>query len=318
MTGSVVNVAAPSLSDKLALVTHHHLLTRVPLKLDLDDWNYGAWEYFFLQLCGSYEVTKFLMDDRNSTSTSDPTPLTPEELKVDNIILSWIFYTLSDALQKRLVVARPKSAKEAWGFLSELVKENKRSRTSALKTELRSITLGDLSIEAYFQKVESLMTILASLDSPVLEDDVAHYVLAGLPPKYDQVCGYMHYQTTFPDLKTIRSLLLTEEMRLKTTASPSLADSSSHMVLMTEPGNTRRPSTTAPNKPWKPCYNFAKGTCRFGDACRFLHDANTRAGTHSNESNRARGVNNDTNSLLKSLLQRITHLGLPYFIFTQR
>ncbi|GKD33489.1 hypothetical protein Tco_1248998 [Tanacetum coccineum] len=50
--------------------------------------------------CVSYEVTKFLMDDRNSTSTSDPTPLTLEELKVDNIILSWIFYTLSDALQK--------------------------------------------------------------------------------------------------------------------------------------------------------------------------------------------------------------------------
>ncbi|GJZ17589.1 ribonuclease H-like domain-containing protein [Tanacetum coccineum] len=192
----------------------------------------------------------------------------------------------------------------------ELVKENKQSRTSALKTELRSITLGDVSIEAYFQKVESLMTILASLDSPVLEDDVAHYVLASLPPKYDQVCGYMHYQTTFPDLKTIRSLLLTEEMRLKTTASPSLADSSSHMVLMTEPGNTRRPSTTAPNKPWKPCYNFAKGTCRFGDACRFLHDANTRAGTHSNESNRARGVNNDTNSLLKSLLRKLDVVSL--------
>ncbi|GJZ39133.1 hypothetical protein Tco_0585696 [Tanacetum coccineum] len=80
--------------------------------------------------CVSYEVTKFLMDDRNSTSTSDPTPLTLEELK----------------------------------------------------TELCSITFGDLSIEAYFKKVESLMTILASLDSPVLEDDVAHYVLAGLPP----------------------------------------------------------------------------------------------------------------------------------------
>ncbi|GJZ25858.1 ribonuclease H-like domain-containing protein [Tanacetum coccineum] len=241
MTGSVVNVAAPSLSDKLALVTHHHLLTRVPLKLDLDDWNYGAWEYFFLQLCGSYEVTKFLMDDRNSTSTSDPTPLTPEELK---------------------------SAKEAWGFLSKLVKENKRSRTAALETKLCSITLGDLSIEAYFHKVKSLMTILASLDSPVLEDDVAHYVLAGLPPKYDQVCGYMHYQTTLPDLETIRSLLLTEEMRLKTTASPPLADSSSHMVLMTEPG------------------------------------------THSNESNRARGVNNYTNSLLKSLLRKLDVVSL--------
>ncbi|GKD99550.1 hybrid signal transduction histidine kinase M, partial [Tanacetum coccineum] len=156
MTGSYAIPAATPLSDKLALVMRHHLLTRVLIKLDFD----------------------------GGVSTSEPTPLTPEELKVDKIILSWIFFTLSDALQKRLVVARPKSAKAAWDFLSELVKDNKRSRTSALKTVLRSITLGDLSMKAYFQKIESLMTILASLDSPVLDEDVAHYALAGLPPKY--------------------------------------------------------------------------------------------------------------------------------------
>ncbi|GJY35146.1 ribonuclease H-like domain-containing protein [Tanacetum coccineum] len=162
MTG--LDLAAPptSLSDKLALVTHHHLLTRVPVKLDSEDWNYSG------------------------ISTSDPTPLTPKEIKVDKIILSWIFTTISDALQKRLVIARQKWAKEAWDFISELVKDNKRSRTSALKTKLRSIQLGDLSMEAYFQKVDSLMTILASLDSPVSHEYVVHYVIAGLPGNYNQ------------------------------------------------------------------------------------------------------------------------------------
>ncbi|GJR97776.1 ribonuclease H-like domain-containing protein [Tanacetum coccineum] len=167
-----------------------------------------------------------------------------KQKKVDKIILSWIFTTLSDSLQKRLVIARPNSAKEAWDFIGDLVKENKRTRTSILKTELRSIKLGDLSMEVYFQKIESIMTILASLDSPASDDDVVHYVIDGLPEKYNQVCGYMHYQNTFLDFKTVRSLLITEEMRLKSKSlvSPVDSSSSSPMVLLTESGTSRRPS----------------------------------------------------------------------------
>ncbi|GJW42347.1 hypothetical protein Tco_0071146 [Tanacetum coccineum] len=117
MTRSDANVTV-SLSKKLSLVTHHHLLTRVPVKLDLENWNYG------------------------STST----PFTLEELKFDKIVLSWIFSTLSDPLQARLVVERPKTTKEAWDLISDIVKDNKRLRTNALKAELRSIKLGDLSM----------------------------------------------------------------------------------------------------------------------------------------------------------------------------
>nr|GFA75987.1 hybrid signal transduction histidine kinase M [Tanacetum cinerariifolium] len=135
----------------------------------------------------------YIHGNTNDTSTSTTNSLTLKERKVDKIFLSWIFSTLSDVLQKRLVVARPKSAKEAWSFISDIVKDNKRSRTLALKTELRSITLSDLSIEAYFQNIDSLVTILASIGSPVNDEDVVHYALAGLPDKYNQVCGYMHY-----------------------------------------------------------------------------------------------------------------------------
>ncbi|GKA47295.1 ribonuclease H-like domain-containing protein [Tanacetum coccineum] len=161
MTGPSVT-ATTTLSDKLALVTHHHLLTWVPVKLDFDEWNYGSWEYFFDELCESYE--------------------------------------------KRLVIARPKTAKEAWSFLSDLV--------------------------------ESLMTTLASLNSLVSDDDVVHYVIDGLPEMYNQVCGYMHYQDTFPDFKTVRSLLTAEEMRLKSKSLVTRVDSSSSspMVLLADSG----------------------------------------------------------------------------------
>nr|GEU56097.1 retrovirus-related Pol polyprotein from transposon TNT 1-94 [Tanacetum cinerariifolium] len=208
------------LSDKLALVTHHHLLTRVPVKLDLEDWNY--------------------------------------------------------------VVARPKSTKEAWSFISDIVKDNKSSRTSALKTELRSITLGDLSMKAYFRKIDSIMTILASLDSPVNDEDMVHYDFAGLPSKYNQVCGYMHYQDKFLDLKTTRSLLITKEILLKTMNIALPVDPSSHMALAADSGNSRHSSSMPHVKSWKPCFNYAKGTCWFGERCRFIHDPNVRNTPNNN------------------------------------
>ncbi|GJW78892.1 ribonuclease H-like domain-containing protein [Tanacetum coccineum] len=138
----------------------------------------------------------------NATRSSTSAPLTPEELKVDKIVLSWIFTTLSDPLQARLVVERPKSAKEAWDLISDIVKDNKGSRTNALTAELQSIKLGDLSMESYFCKTESVVTILTSLDAHVNNEDVIHYALEGLPATYDQVCCYMHYKDTFLDLKT--------------------------------------------------------------------------------------------------------------------
>ncbi|GKC72756.1 hypothetical protein Tco_1118639 [Tanacetum coccineum] len=65
----------------------------------------------------------------------------------------------------------------------------KRTRSIALKAELRSLKLGDLSIDAYFRKIESITTILTSLGSPISNDDVVTITLEGLPDKYDNVSG---------------------------------------------------------------------------------------------------------------------------------
>nr|GEY63076.1 hybrid signal transduction histidine kinase M [Tanacetum cinerariifolium] len=103
-------------------------------------------------------------------------------------------------------------------------------------------------MKSYFQKIDSIVHVLTSLDARVNEEDVVHYALEGLPDTYNQVCGYMHWKDTFLDLKTVRSLLVAEEMRLKSRAQALPVDSSSPMVLMVESGNTRRPSSTPQTK----------------------------------------------------------------------
>ncbi|GJZ14781.1 hypothetical protein Tco_0550458 [Tanacetum coccineum] len=138
MTGSE-NPPVILLSDKLSTVTHHHLLTRVPVKLDIDNWNYASWMYFFKILCKGYEVLKYILGSSNEATTSTTLPPTPEELKVDTIVLSWILMTLSDTLQARLVGEDPQTAKEAWDLIAEILNDNKCSRAIALKAELRSL-----------------------------------------------------------------------------------------------------------------------------------------------------------------------------------
>ncbi|GJZ45030.1 hybrid signal transduction histidine kinase M [Tanacetum coccineum] len=122
---------------------------------------------------------------------------------------------MSKTLQQRLLVENPQTAKEAWDILAEIFSDNKRSRSIALKAELRFMKLGDLSIDEYFRKIESITTILASLGSPIGKDDIVNIALDGLPEKYDHVSDIIIHLEPFPDPKTIRSMLITADMRLK-------------------------------------------------------------------------------------------------------
>ncbi|GJY52859.1 hybrid signal transduction histidine kinase M [Tanacetum coccineum] len=201
------------LLDKLSTVTHHHLITR-------------------------YDVLKHILGSSDEATTSTTIPPTSEWLKVDTIVLSWVFITLSNTLQERIVVEDPQIAKEAWDLIAEIFNDNKRTRTIALKAELRSLKLGDLSIDAYFRKIESISTILTSLGSPISNDDVVAFALEGLPDKYENVSSIIVHREPFLDLKTARSMLTTEEMRLKSKSQALPIDSLSSSPMIFWPNQT--------------------------------------------------------------------------------
>ncbi|GKE93163.1 hypothetical protein Tco_1574258, partial [Tanacetum coccineum] len=102
------------------------------------------------------------------------------------------------------------------------------------------------SIDGYFRKIESIATILTNLGSLVSSEDVVNLALEGLPDKYDNVCGIIHHQEHFLNLKTARSMLTTEELLLKSKSQSLPVDSlsSSPMVLMAKSGITGSGSNT--------------------------------------------------------------------------
>nr|GEU70375.1 ribonuclease H-like domain-containing protein [Tanacetum cinerariifolium] len=95
----------------------------------------------------------------------------------------------------------------------------------------------------------------------------------GLPSTYETISIIIVSREPFPDLKTVRSLLTTHETRLKSRVQNPLVDatSTSPMVLLAKSNTSARrgPSLEKANNP---CWSFAKGSCRFGDACKYLHN----------------------------------------------
>ncbi|GJZ10384.1 ribonuclease H-like domain-containing protein, partial [Tanacetum coccineum] len=71
------------------------------------------------------------------------------------------------------------------------------------------------------------------------------------------------------------------------------------------------PSSVDQGKSWKACFNFAKGNRRFGDSCRYVHDANARVPNATSGFNKGRGTSeNSTNDLLNKLLTQLGKLGM--------
>nr|GEY24258.1 ribonuclease H-like domain-containing protein [Tanacetum cinerariifolium] len=110
----------------------------------------------------------------------------------------------------------------------------------------------------------------------------------------------------------VRSLLTTHEMRLKSRVQNPLVDATfaSPMALLVKSNiNARRgPSLEKVNNP---CWSFAKASCRFGDACKYLHN-----GVHGKStllprtSNSASSVPDVTRSNLDMLQSLLAKFGL--------
>ncbi|PWA94953.1 hybrid signal transduction histidine kinase M [Artemisia annua] len=280
----MVNDTAPppntiSQSDKM-LAVQPSITTLIPVKLDVTKANYSSWCFFFKNQCEGLEVLDHIERKEASSSAAAVTPPTTEWLKVDSLLKSWIFLTCSDVMVARLVKANPKTALDAWTFLENIFLDNKRTKTVALHGELRLLTIGDMTVDAYFAKIESISTLLADLGSPMHDDDLVTYALNGLSDRFTHVAGIIAHRNPFPNLDTVRSMVTTEDLRLKHKATPSneLTHSSAPTVLLAET-STRdsRPCDTRGNSSQNVCRHFARtGLCKWGNGCRFLHGSTSK------------------------------------------
>ncbi|GJV70961.1 ribonuclease H-like domain-containing protein [Tanacetum coccineum] len=274
MTNSNTPPPPPALTLVEKLYAVHNINSLVPEKLDLQESNYSTRSYFFK---GHYSNFNVLNHIDGSTSTSDPP--TDKWITADSIVKSWIFLTLSPTLWKRMISTNPASAKAAWDTIETIFQENKRTRNVALKGELRVIQMGDDTLDAYFSKIDSIITLFTDLGSTMDDDDTVTYAINGLSEKYESLAQIIAHKDSFPDLATVRTMVTTEEMRLRSKQpilSTSTTSSSPQVLLATsqpriqDNRNNRDRDARNENKT-EICRNFGRGYCRWGTNCRFIH-----------------------------------------------
>ena len=228
----------PNSSDKPFGISQ--IRAYIPIVLDLDKMNYDVWREMFETHCLTFGVLGHL------DGTSVAAPATDQIWKEhDGLVKMWIYGTISGELTETIL--KPKSsARDLWLALENLFRDNKENRALQLENELRTLTIGDLSVKEYCRKLKTLADLLANVDSPVSDRVLVMHCLNGLNEKFDGIHNVIRHRSPFPSFSTCRSMLQSEEDRLKkpqhSLAAPATA--SAPNVLYVEDSPSQQQNST--------------------------------------------------------------------------
>ncbi|CAI9302123.1 unnamed protein product [Lactuca saligna] len=85
-----------------------------------------------------------------------------------------------------------------------------------LESDLRSITMGDLSVHDYFTKIKKIASLLEGMGEKVKEKHVVIHAINGLSHKFDNIAGIIRHNKPPPTFDGAWSILLIEEQKITT------------------------------------------------------------------------------------------------------
>ncbi|GAA0168326.1 hypothetical protein LIER_23071 [Lithospermum erythrorhizon] len=107
--------------------------------------------------------------------------------RVDAIILSWIYGTISTDLLNTIIEPRSTTT-EAWNRLRDIFSDIKNSRALYLQQEFSKIQMEDFpNVSSYYQSLKSIADQLANIGSPVPNDRLILKVISGHTEAYANV-----------------------------------------------------------------------------------------------------------------------------------
>lgn len=111
----------------------------------------------------------------------------------------WLCGTISESLVANELKLEY-TAKDVWEALEKNFHDNKRSRIMELYNDLRSLQLGDKTIEEYFSRIQVITNLMLSLGFTVTGDGLVTFTVNGLGERFDQVASIILHRDPFPDI----------------------------------------------------------------------------------------------------------------------
>ena len=185
----------------------------VPVELALDTGVHRQWRTFFRAAVRKYA----LLDHLDGASPSSPPP---EWTLLDATVVSWIYGSVSlPILDAVMTPGEDPSAAELWNAINGLFNDHKANRELLLSAELAEISMGDMTMTDYLQKLKSIADGLADLGSPVDDAKLVIHCLNGLSGKYEGASDLISLMVPTPTFAQCRSMLSLQEMKKKSRRS---------------------------------------------------------------------------------------------------
>ncbi|CAH1442145.1 unnamed protein product [Lactuca virosa] len=185
----------------------------------------------------------------------------------------WIYGTVTQSLLN--MILKPGATDHTvWTDLETLFIENKQTREIELDQELRTLTLGDLSISDYCERMKVISDLLVNIGSSVTEQTLVTYLINVLSPNFDNIAIVLHHQDLFPSLLKCRPILTLEER----TMSHNRSTQPLHMDHASSPQALHARNPNPSNSHNRPFPQNNRGGSRPSQPCR--------GGSHSTDNRR--------------------------------
>lgn len=176
--------------------------------LKLKEGNYLLWKLQFEQFLASQLLSGYLtgatprpaetISVRNGdVVTEEPNPDFVKWLQKDQLILAWLYGTLTEYALKSVYGLH--SSYEVWLALAKKYNRVSASRRLDLQRRVQTTVKGNKSMTTYLSEIKSLCDQLDSIGAPITEHEKIYGVLNGLGKEYESVCTVIeHAMDSYP------------------------------------------------------------------------------------------------------------------------
>jgi hypothetical protein len=201
----------------------------IKITLSIEKGTYNTWSELFKIHARVFQVIDHIIP---SEPAADPSLKTTDPqlwLRLDSVVLQWIYGTISDDLLNT-IIEHNSTAEIAWNRLFNIFYDNKNSRALYLEQEFSRTNMEQFSdASSYCQHLKALSDQLANVGAPVSNDRLVLQLISGLTDAYAAVGSQIRHANSLPQFYKARSMIILEETaRLKKVSSP--VDNSSFMA----------------------------------------------------------------------------------------
>ncbi|KAJ0959795.1 hypothetical protein J5N97_000505 [Dioscorea zingiberensis] len=131
----------------------------------------------------------------------------------DQLVLRALLSSLTEEVLSHVIFMS--TSREVWLALEAMFSSGSRARTMQIRLQLSTLQKKDLRVTDYFRKVKNLADTLCAIGTPLRDDEVISYILAGLGPEFDSLVTSVTTRVDPMSLSDLYAHMLSFELRLE-------------------------------------------------------------------------------------------------------